>query len=114
MNIRPYTTFNGTAARSEFWGVWFTTVGAMMLSIMVSGVISSAGKVGAFVAIVLLMVVMVTSAIANFATCARRCRDAAISPWFTLATVIPYVGLIVWVVIGCLGTVRMIDEGNDC
>ena len=36
----------------------------------------------------------------------RRCKDADINPWWTLATLIPYINFIPWIVIGVLPTVK--------
>ena len=102
--ITRYLDFRRSAGRSEFWGVmiigWVlamiwsvVTIAVMILDgvfVFLGGLIMLAG----FLALIWLML----------ATTASRCRDAGINPWWTAATFLPYIGLIVLIVVGCLST----------
>lgn len=93
--------FNGVAKRQEYWAVVVislltTTAGTLMVN---------SGTAMAFAALIILAATLW----ALLATSARRCRDAAISPFWTVLLFIPYVSLVVTVVIGMLGT-KTIEE----
>jgi uncharacterized membrane protein YhaH (DUF805 family) len=45
------------------------------------------------------------------ATAIRRCRDAGISPWFTLSFLVPYINFIVFIVFGVLNTDKDTEHG---
>lgn len=103
--LLKYFSFSGTATRSEFWGVLFITTALIFTVSFVFGfaVALQATLLGA-ASLVALVMVALASIWLCFATTARRCRDAGISPWWTLATIIPYVGTIVFIVLGCIKT----------
>ena len=100
-----YFRFNGLATRSEFWGVAVVGMAAMIALALVLGFISGSGGPGsageAFGAIGLLIAI-VGGAWLSIATCIRRCRDAGINLWWTLGTIVPYIGWVVFIVLGCL------------
>jgi uncharacterized membrane protein YhaH (DUF805 family) len=50
----------------------------------------------------LMATVMVVTTFLIIAVTIRRCRDIGINPWFTLALAVPYLGIIPFVVFGCL------------
>lgn len=109
--MEKYLSFQGRTTRSQYWGVMcITFVAALIALIVIGGLISIIDTdlmdtVGG-IAIILLSGLM---AWIQAATVARRCRDVAISPWFTLTIFIPYLGLIPWIILGCLNTVN--EEG---
>ena len=97
-----YFRFSGLAARSEYWGVYILAFVLLMVLLITGTVLTEAG--GGLELFGLL--VIFGSVIANFwltlSVTVRRCRDAGINPWWTAACYIPYLGVIPWVVIGCL------------
>ena len=106
IKMDKYLSFKGCSTRSEYWAVmcvstligflWFLSIGLFLAEID-----DSAFDVpGGFVIIAGWTVIVW----AQFATVIRRCRDAGISPWFTATICIPYIGIIPWVIIGCLET----------
>jgi len=106
--MEQYFKFDGTAPRSEFWAV--TIINAICAIILILAAVAIMSLEGAFavgLGVIALIATIVASYWVTVATCIRRCKDAGINPWWTLAIVIPYVGSIVFIVLGCLKT----DEG---
>lgn len=105
--MTKYLSFKGTATRSEYWGVtviitlvYFFLI---VLGTIAMGLHSPFGiMLGGF--IILAATVMY---IWYFLTVTvKRCRDADINTWWTAACFIPYVGVIPWIVFGCLSSVK--------
>ena len=106
--MEKYLSFQGRTTRSEYWGV-------MCISILLAFVwVILIGSIGNIIdtdivdticgiAIILLAGLTVW---AQLAAVARRCRDIEISPWFSLTVFIPYLGIIPWIIFGCLNTVN--------
>lgn len=100
--MRQYFSLQGTATRSEYWAVQiigflaFAAVVLLGVVFVVAQLFVMAG-VTYFVAFVGYIWLLITTSI-------RRCDNAGINPWWTLAAVLPYVGFIIWIVIGCLNT----------
>jgi uncharacterized membrane protein YhaH (DUF805 family) len=40
----------------------------------------------------------------QMATAARRCRDIGITPWISLFINIPYIGILVWFILGIMSS----------
>ena len=103
--FQKYSNFNRCAKRSEFWGVMLTLLAlSFVLGFVSVGLMAAAGTFGLITGVPLLIAGMIFFTWVSIATIVARCRDAGINPWFTLATFIPYIGTIVLIVIGCLGT----------
>jgi uncharacterized membrane protein YhaH (DUF805 family) len=101
--FQKYSNFDRKASRSEFWGVSLTLFGlSFLLGIVSVGLMAAAGTFGLIVGLPMLIAGIVIFTWVSVATIVARCRDAGINPWFTLACVIPYIGTIVMIVIGCL------------
>lgn len=104
--MEKYFSFQGDAARSEFWGV--NIVGGIVAFVLafigaaIAG--SSTGGLGTAFGAVLLVVTFVGAIWLSLATAVRRCRNAGLNPWWAAATCIPYLGWIVFIVLGCLKT----------
>jgi uncharacterized membrane protein YhaH (DUF805 family) len=108
--VQQYFSFKLTATRSEYWAV-------QIIGFFVFAAVILLGMLFTVVQLFFFTAVIYLAAIVGYvwlfiATSVRRCRDAGISPWWTLATVIPYVGFVVWIVIGCLGTETKYEEGT--
>ena len=109
--MEKYFKFEGSSTRSEFWAV--VLIGGVVSFILaLIGALLLAAEIGAFASVVggLILAVTIVGALwLSIATTMRRCRNAGINTWWTLATFVPYVGWIVSIVIGCLKT----DEGTN-
>lgn len=102
--MEKYFSFDGRATRSEFWGVFLICYLAVMpIVVLISALLGMLGVAVAFVAIIASFVLM-------FATSARRCRDAGISPWFSLVTFVTVIPIIVF---GCLPTEKETNGNQD-
>ena len=102
--FKKYSDFGRKAKRSEFWGVALSLFGLGFLVTVTCILLMLGGWLGSIIAIPALLVFMVLSTWVSIATIVARCRDAGINPWFTAACFVPYIGTIVFIVIGCIGT----------
>ena len=102
--FKKYSNFNRHAKRSEYWGVMLSLFGLSFLLGIVSIVLLVGGWLGTMVAVPVLIGGVILMTWVSIATIVARCRDAGISPWFTLACFIPYIGSIVMIVLGCIKT----------
>ena len=102
--MRRYLDWGRRATRSEYWGVLIISwILAAVLSIVTIAVMILDGMFVLLGALIMLagFIVLIW---AMLATTASRCRDAGINPWWTSASVLPYIGFVVMIVIGCLNT----------
>lgn len=103
--MKKYLSFDGTAKRSEYWGVTIVTFIMLMIGITIGVVIMSSHTQASFVTGFMAMIGSAICYVWVFlAVTIRRCRDADISPWWTAACFIPSVGWVPWIIIGCLGS----------
>lgn len=106
-----YFRFSGTATRSEYWAVYLINL-AVFFTLLVTGVIffgigeSMDSVVPMLIGGLILVASLVGPCWVAIATTVRRCKDADINPWWTLATLIPYLNFIPLIVIGVLPTVK--------
>lgn len=104
--MEKYFKFDGSATRSEYWAV--NIVGGICTFILaLFGAIFAFGEMGVFATVIggaVLAVTLIGAFWLSIATAVRRCKDAGLNPWWTLALIIPYVGTIVFIVFGCLKT----------
>ena len=102
--MRRYLDWGRRAARSEYWGVLIISwILAAILSIVTVAVMIIDGLF-VFLGGLIMLVGFVILIWAMLATTASRCRDAGINPWWTAASLLPYIGFVVMIVIGCLST----------
>ena len=107
--MEKYFKFDGTAQRSEFWAVTIVNaICAVILAFAAIAIMTIDSTFAIALGVLALLATLVVSYWVTIATCVRRCKDAGINPWWTLAIIIPYVGSIVFIVLGCLKT----DEGT--
>jgi uncharacterized membrane protein YhaH (DUF805 family) len=108
--MEKYFKFEGSATRSEYWAV--TLIGGFCAFILAFfSAIIAFGELGALATIIggiFLAATIIGAFWLSIATTMRRCRNAGLNTWWTLAIIIPYVGWIVTIVLGCLKT----DEGT--
>ena len=102
-----YFEFGGKVQRSEFWA---TSI--ILFVLFFVGIISSVALTGFVMplGIVAILATVIASAWAQIAVIIKRCRDAGINPWWTAACYIPYLGFIIWIVIGCLSTDKEVQS----
>ena len=109
--MEQYFKFDGSSTRSEFWAVTIVN-GVCTFILGLFGAILAFSELGVVAAIVggaVLVATFIASLWLSVATTMRRCRNAGINTWWTLASFVPYIGWIVYIVIGCLKT----DEGTN-
>jgi uncharacterized membrane protein YhaH (DUF805 family) len=102
--VKRYLEWGRLASRSEYWAV-------LIISWVLAAVVAIVGTVmmvadGLFMVTGILLIILGLILViwAMLATTASRCRDAGINPWWTLATMLPYIGFVVMIVVGCLAT----------
>ena len=88
--------FTRVADRGEFWTVQLIT--AVLQIMLLSMMANAPGAVWLIVIAILAMVIV------QLATLVARIRDTGNNVLWILACFIPYIGLIAWVVFGCLET----------
>ena len=104
--MEKYFKFDGSVARSEFWGINII-VGILASFLAVVGVVllgTSTGSIGLTLGSILLFGALIVAAWISLATAVKRCRNAGLNVWWAAATCIPYIGSIVFIVLGCLKT----------
>lgn len=104
LNYKKYLTTEGTASRSEYWGVYLSTWLILAIVTLVFFVLTLTGIVGVVIGSILMIASSLLLTWAMIATSIRRCRDAGINPWFTLSFLLPYINFIVFIVFGVLKT----------
>ena len=99
-----YFSFNGVAKRQEFWAVAIIGVLLTLVIVALTSWVLSGFDANTAVGGILLLATVIISAWLSLATTVRRCRDCGLNPWWTLGCFIPYIGGIVWIVIGVRAT----------
>jgi uncharacterized membrane protein YhaH (DUF805 family) len=102
-----YFEFSGKVQRSEFWATSIILLILFFISIVTATALTA---FSAPIGIVAVLATLVASAWAQIAVIVKRCRDAGINPWWTAACYIPYLGFIIWIVIGCLSTDKEVQS----
>jgi uncharacterized membrane protein YhaH (DUF805 family) len=101
-NLKLAFSFNGIAARSEYW--------AMLLLTFISTVIALLLLENTpFLALVLFVFI----AWYSISTTVRRIRDAGLNMLWVIAVFVPYVGTIFSIVLGCLKSEPLILKESD-
>jgi uncharacterized membrane protein YhaH (DUF805 family) len=95
--VKDYFKFDGTAKRQEYWAVIVISILAYVAGFIA---LEGSGGLGALIAIVL----FVAALWAMIAVTVKRLRDAGLSVWWILATLVPYIGGIATIVFGCIGS----------
>jgi uncharacterized membrane protein YhaH (DUF805 family) len=103
-HYKQYLAIEGNSNRSEYWGVYLATWLILAIVTMLFFVLTLTGIIGVVLGSIILLVTSATLTWAMLATSIRRCRDAGISPWFTLSFLVPYLNFIVFIVFGVLKT----------
>ena len=101
-------TFSNRASRSEYWGIMIAS--GILFFLIQLGIMANADQVNP--SNESLMGVLVVAVIAfwiQLAVMARRCTDAAMSKWTMLLIIVPLVGLIYTIVLGCVKPDATVD-----
>ena len=100
--MNHYFSFKEKSTRQEFWAVMLiTNVGLFALAFLLEGNTAYSSEGAIFVALTSIAAV-IAGAWAMLATGARRCRDAALSAWWTVLLAVPYLSFVVMLVLGIL------------
>lgn len=110
--IYEYFSLYGSSTRSEYWAIQLITI--LVLSVVLLSETSIVVSMPDSMQVPLFGLIVIPTIIiafwAQFATVVRRLRDAGINPWFALTVLIPYIGIIVFVVFGILQSEKDIDK----
>lgn len=100
--MKQYLDFSRIVKRSEYWAIliiiWVLTfvvwgIGALFVAF---------GDMGLLIGALFMLISAILLIWISLSTTASRCRDAGLSPWWTLSTLVPYIGFITLIVFGCL------------
>jgi len=105
-----YFSFNGVAKRQEYWAVIVIAFALAFVTTLFTEAFVLMNTEGALFGLLFLLAGLVALIWVQLATAVRRCRDAAISPWWVVLFVIPYINFIVTIVFGVL---RTAETGGD-
>ena len=95
--FKSHFSFNGSAARSQYWGTIVITFLALL-------VVTPFVESGSAMILLISMAALIAILWVALAVTAKRCRSYGVNPWWTAATVIPFIGSVVTIVLGCLAT----------
>lgn len=103
--MKRYLDFGRTANRSEYWATLILVSVAAMVLTFVSLIpvgLADGDSLAAIFSLILILAIMVLGIWITLAVSVARCRSAGINPWWTAALILPYIGFVVMIVIGCL------------
>ena len=103
--LRPYADFSGVTSRKEFWlcyvAMIVASIGLTGLVLLLMGV---GGVTGGLIGTILCSIVGLGLVVPGLAISVRRLRDAGLSPWPLLVSLIPGLGALALLVMFCLPT----------
>lgn len=103
--MEQYFKFDGSATRSEFWGVNILAgIAAFILILIGAGIAGTGSGFGVAFGVLLIIATFIAAIWITLATTVRRCKNSGLNPWWAAATLVPYLGTIVFIVLGCLKT----------
>ena len=107
--MNKYFSFDGLTTRSDYWATLIIIFLASVVFGFIGGFSSTRGELTdnsalVFSGLLTMFIGLVACGFANLALVARRCRDAGLSPWWTLVMIIPYVSIVASIVFGCIPT----------
>jgi uncharacterized membrane protein YhaH (DUF805 family) len=88
-NLKSHFSFNGSVPRSQYW------VTMLIIFIVVTIVPSLFNVIDRLPVLLITNTVIVTIVWVTLAVTAKRCRNCGLNPWWTAATLIPIIGLVV-------------------
>jgi len=110
--MNKYFKFSGRAGRSEYWGANIVGMLLALVGYAIAVAFVMADSAGLVFGIITSVAVAVAYCWLWISTSIRRCRDAGINTWWTAAVFVPYVGFVVWIVIGVLESKAVADNSQ--
>ena len=101
-DVKEYFNFNGDATRQEYWAVIIISIIAMVIGFIA---LEDSSTIAIFVG----LGIIVATIWAILATTVRRLRDAGLSIWWILVTLVPYIGTIATIVFGCIASKEKVE-----
>ena len=103
--LKPYADFSGLTSRKEFWLCYVAMIVASVgLTGLVLLLMAVAGVSGGLIATILCSIVGLGMVVPGLAISVRRLRDAGLSPWLLLVSLVPGLGALALLVMYCLPT----------
>ena len=103
--LKPYADFSGLTSRKEFWLCYVAMIVASVgLTGLVLLLMAVAGVSGGLIATILCSIVGLGLVVPGLAISVRRLRDAGLSPWLLLVSLVPGLGALALLVMYCLPT----------
>ena len=103
--LKPYADFSGLTSRKDFWlcyvAMMIASVGLTGLVLLLMGV---GGVTGGLIGTILCSIVGLGLVVPGLAISVRRLRDAGLSPWLLLVSLVPGLGALALLVMYCLPT----------
>ena len=103
--LKPYADFSGVTSRKEYWLCYVAMIVASIgLTGLVLLLMAVAGVSGGLIATILCSIVGLGMVVPGLAISVRRLRDAGLSPWLLLVSLVPGLGALALLVMFCLPT----------
>ena len=103
--LMPYADFSGVTSRKKFWLCYVAMIVASIgLTGLVLLLMAVAGVSGGLIATILCSIVGLGMVVPGLAISVRRLRDAGLSPWLLLVSLVPGLGALALLVMYCLPT----------
>ena len=103
--LKPYADFSGLTSRKDFWLCYVAMIVASIgLTGLVLLLMAVAGVSGGLIATILCSIVGLGLVVPGLAISVRRLRDAGLSPWLLLVSLVPGLGALALLVMFCLPT----------
>ena len=103
--LKPYADFSGLTSRKDFWlcyvAMMIASIGLTGLVLLLMGV---GGVGGGLIGTILCSIVGLGLVVPGLAISVRRLRDAGLSPWLLLVSLVPGLGALALLVMYCLPT----------
>jgi len=96
--MRRYADFEGRSSRSQFWFYHLALLGLVVLAFVVDIVISGDAEPEPLLS----AIVIIAHYCPSLAVIIRRLHDADQSGWLSLLIVAPLLGIVAFIVFGCL------------
>ncbi len=107
--LRQYVGFRGRARRSEFWWFLLFLYVAVIVAVFLDAALGTYGEkedVGGLLSSITVLLLVLPS----IAVQVRRLHDIDLSGWWWLLTLIPCVGVILWIVWGCIDSTSGVNR----
>ena len=103
--LKPYADFSGLTSRKDFWLCYVAMIVASIgLTGLVLLLMAVAGVSGGLIATILCSIVGLGMVVPGLAISVRRLRDAGLSPWLLLVSLVPGLGALALLIMYCLPT----------